>query len=43
VTGTGTLGLAALQREYGNAFLIVAGLLNALVLLDVYDTAVGRK
>jgi hypothetical protein len=35
--------VAAVTFEYGNAFLIVAGLLNALVLLDVYDTAVGRK
>ena len=29
--------------EYGNAFLIVAGLLNLLVVLDSYDIAVGRK
>ena len=29
--------------EYGNAFLIVAGLLNLLVVLDAYDIAVGRK
>ena len=29
--------------EYGNAFLIVAGLLNMLVVLDVFDVAQGRK
>ena len=29
--------------EYGNAFLIVAGLLNMLVVIDAYDVALGRK
>lgn len=29
--------------EYGNAFLIVSGLLNMLVALDAYDVAMGRK
>jgi hypothetical protein len=29
--------------EYGNAFLIAAGLLNFLVMLDAYDIALGRK
>ncbi len=29
--------------EYGNTFTAVAGLLNILVILDVYDTARGRK
>jgi hypothetical protein len=29
--------------EYGNAFIIVAGLLNLLVVIDAYDIAVGRK
>ena len=33
----------AVSYEYGNAFLIVAGLLNLLVVLDAYDVAVGRK
>lgn len=33
----------AVTYEYGNAFLIVAGLLNALVVLDAHDVAVGRK
>ncbi len=34
---------AVTSAEYGNAFLIVAGLLNLLVVIDAYDTAVGRK
>jgi hypothetical protein len=34
---------AAVSYEYANAFLIAAGLLNMLTVLDVYDTAVGRK
>jgi hypothetical protein len=29
--------------EYGNTFLIVAGLLNLLVIIDAYDIALGRK
>ena len=29
--------------EYGNAFLIVAGLMNMLVVLDAFDIAQGRK
>jgi hypothetical protein len=29
--------------EYGNTFLISAGLLNLLVVLDAYDWATGRK
>lgn len=39
--GAGTS--VATTYEYGNTFLIVAGLLNLLVVLDAYDTAVGRK
>ncbi len=29
--------------EYGNTFLITSGLLNFLVMIDVYDIAMGRK
>lgn len=29
--------------EYGYTFLIVAGLLNMLILLDAYDIATGKK
>jgi hypothetical protein len=31
------------MHEYGNTFTEVGGLLNILVILDAYDTAVGRK
>jgi hypothetical protein len=39
--GGGTV--TATTYEYGNCFLIVAGLLNFLVMLDAYDIALGRK
>jgi hypothetical protein len=29
--------------EYGNAYIIVAGLLNVLIMIDAYDIALGRK
>lgn len=35
--------VTATSYEYGNAFLIVAGLLNMLVVIDAYDIALGRK
>jgi hypothetical protein len=35
--------VAAVTFEYANAFLIVAGLLNMLVVLDACDAALGRK
>lgn len=35
--------VTAATWEYGNAFMIVAGLLNFLVILDAYDVALGRK
>ncbi len=33
----------AVTYEYGTTFTAVAGLLNILVILDAYDTAMGRK
>ncbi|MGE0446289.1 MAG: DUF6677 family protein [Vicinamibacterales bacterium] len=33
----------AITYEYGNSFLIVAGLLNMLVVLDAFDITQGRK
>ena len=39
--GAGTV--TAATWEYGNTFMIVAGLLNALVVLDAFDIAMGRK
>jgi hypothetical protein len=41
--GAGAGRVVALTYEYGNAFIIVAGLLNMLVVLDAFDTAHGRK
>ena len=41
--GYGGGDVRAVTYEYGNAFLIVAGLLNMLVVIDAYDVAVGRK
>jgi hypothetical protein len=41
--GLGAGVVTAQTYEYGNSFLIVAGLLNFLVVLDAYDTAAGRK
>jgi hypothetical protein len=41
--GYGAGEVRAVTYEYGNAFLIVAGLLNMLVVVDAYDTALGRK
>jgi len=29
--------------EYGNTFLLIAGLLNYLTMLDAFDIAAGRK
>ena len=41
--GYGAGDVRAVTYEYGNAFLIVAGLLNLLVVIDAYDVAMGRK
>jgi len=41
--GLGAGDVRAVTYEYGNAFLIVAGLLNLLVVIDAYDVAKGRK
>jgi TM2 domain-containing membrane protein YozV len=41
--GAGAGRVVALTYEYGNAVLIVAGLMNMLVVLDAFDTAQGRK
>jgi hypothetical protein len=41
--GQGAGVVTAATYEYGNTFVIVAGLLNMLVVLDAYDIALGRK
>lgn len=41
--GAGAGTVTAASFEYGNCFLIVAGLLNFLVILDAFDIGMGRK
>lgn len=41
--GAGGGVVTSITYEYGNAFIIVAGLLNMLVVLDAFDIAQGRK
>jgi uncharacterized protein DUF6677 len=41
--GYGQGDVTAVTYEHGNAFLIVAGLLNVLVIVDACDVALGRK
>jgi hypothetical protein len=44
LTNTGFAEHAQLVTyEYGNTFLLVAGLLNYLAMLDAFDIAAGRK
>ena len=35
--------VTAASYEYGNTFVMTAGLLNFLVILDAFDIAMGRK
>ncbi|MDQ3069809.1 MAG: hypothetical protein M3R55_08785 [Acidobacteriota bacterium] len=41
--GGGEGVVTAITYEYGNTFMIAAGLLNMLVVLDAFDVARGRK
>lgn len=43
MAGLGAGKVAEVTYEYGNSFLIVAGLLNVLVVLDAFDILRGRK
>jgi hypothetical protein len=43
LVSAGDGNVVAASYEYGNTFLITAGLLNALVILDASDVARGRK
>lgn len=43
LAGLGGGTVIAASYEYGNTYLIVAGLLNMLVVIDAYDIALGRK
>jgi|SRR6186997_480062 Family of unknown function (DUF6677) len=42
-TGAGRGDVVAATYEYGNTFLIAAGLLNVLAIFDAHDLATGRK
>jgi Family of unknown function (DUF6677) len=41
--GQGAGNVVAVTYEYGNTFVIVAGLLNLLVVCDAWDLAAGKK
>lgn len=43
LAGAGAGEVIAITYEYGNTYVIVAGLLNMLAVLDVFDIAMGRK
>ena len=43
IGGWGAGQVTAISYEYGNTFLITAGLLNVLVTFDAFDRATGRK
>jgi hypothetical protein len=43
LAGWGQGRVVAITYEYGNTFLIVAGLLNILVVFDAFDRARGRR
>jgi hypothetical protein len=41
--GYGAGDVRMVTYEYGNTFILVAGLMNLLVVIDAYDVALGRK
>jgi hypothetical protein len=41
--GAGVGDVTAATSEYGSTYLIVAGLLNVLIMLDAFDIGLGRK
>ncbi len=43
VAGWGAGNVTAVTYEYGNTFIIVAGMLNVLAVIDVFDLGTGRK
>lgn len=43
IAGWGGGVVTDVTYEYGNTFIIVAGMLNLLAVLDVYDIGTGRK
>lgn len=43
LAGAGRGNVVAITYEYGWVFMVVAGLLNCLVILDAFDIGMGRK
>jgi hypothetical protein len=43
ISGAGRGNVVAITYEYGWVFMVVAGLLNCLVILDAFDIGMGRK
>jgi uncharacterized membrane protein len=43
IAGAGRGNVVAITYEYGWVFMVVAGLLNCLVILDAFDIGMGRK
>lgn len=43
VAGWGTGVVTDVTYEYGNTFIIIAGMLNLLAVIDVFDIGTGRK
>lgn len=43
IAGWGAGSVTAVTYEYGNTFIIVAGMLNLLAVIDVWDLGTGRK
>lgn len=43
IAGWGTGTVTAVTYEYGNTFIIVAGMLNLLAVIDCFDLGTGRK
>ena len=43
MTGVQTCALPIFSSDYGTAYLVAAGMLNVLAVLDCYDIAMGRK
>jgi hypothetical protein len=41
--GLGQGAVTSAAYEFGNTFLLTAGMMNLLLLLDIHDIAVGRK
>lgn len=43
LAGWGAGSVTAVTYEYGNTFIIIAGMLNLLAVIDVFDLGTGRK